>query len=60
MHRSHAAENIPSTVDMIPDSGSGAVPSFGELGLSSVTNSRCELAVENESHCGTRETVRTR
>ena len=38
--------NSLSTIDTIPDSGSGVFPSPGEFGLSSVTNSRCALAVE--------------
>jgi len=38
-----------STVDTIPDKGSGAFPSFGEFGLSSVTNSLCALVANSFS-----------
>lgn len=38
---------IPSTMDTIPDNDSGPFPSLGEFGLSSVTKSRCALAVES-------------
>lgn len=51
--RSHRwKKNTPSTIDTIPDSGSEMFPSPGEFGLSSVTKSRCALAMENEYRDG--------
>jgi len=52
--------NTPSTMDTIPDNDSGMFPSFGEFGLSSVTNSRCALAVEGEFRSGITEMELTR